>query len=75
MAIEPMEHRGSKLGSMGFFNISIKFLIERVSLCRIFEFWDFGRIASRPQVMVLTTADEQTYVENFSSLGAIAAEK
>jgi hypothetical protein len=44
MAIEPMEHRGSKLGFMGFFNISIKFLIERVPSCRIFEFWDFGRI-------------------------------
>jgi hypothetical protein len=27
------------------------------------------------QTVILTTADEQTYVENFSSLGAIAAEK
>jgi hypothetical protein len=27
------------------------------------------------QTVLLTTADEQTYVENFSSLGAIAAEK
>jgi hypothetical protein len=49
MAIEPMEHRGSKLGSMGFFNISIKFLIERVPSCRKLELWDFCRIASRPQ--------------------------
>jgi hypothetical protein len=140
MAIEPMEHRGSKLGSMGFFNISTKFLIERVPSCRMFEFWDFGRIGSSPQAqmtmslklkmiltltlferaiicpilivgtrvmlvkfckiviflvrvlvkarfpdfqatdpksqtVLLTTADEQTYVQNFSSLGAIAAEK
>jgi hypothetical protein len=52
MAIEPMEHRGSKLGPMGFVNISIKFLIERVPLCRIFEFWDFGRIASRPKAQM-----------------------
>jgi hypothetical protein len=49
LAIEPMEHRDSKLGSMGFFNISIKFLFVRVASCRIFEFWDFGRIGSRPQ--------------------------
>jgi hypothetical protein len=27
------------------------------------------------QTVLLTTADEQTYVKNFSSLGAIAAEK
>jgi hypothetical protein len=52
MAIEPMEHRGSKLGSMGLFNISIKFLIERGPSCRILEFWDFGRIASRPQAQM-----------------------
>jgi hypothetical protein len=29
----------------------------------------------KSQTVILTTADEQTYVENFSSLGAIAAEK
>jgi hypothetical protein len=29
----------------------------------------------KSQTVLLTTADEQTYVENFSSLGAIAAEK
>jgi hypothetical protein len=52
MAIEPMEHRVSKLESMGFFNINIKFLNERVPSCRIFEFWDFGRIASRPQAQM-----------------------
>jgi hypothetical protein len=49
MAIELKEHKGSKLGYMGFFNISIKFLIDRVPSSRIFEFWDFGRIGSRPQ--------------------------
>jgi hypothetical protein len=27
------------------------------------------------QTVLLTTADKQTYVKNFSSLGAIAAEK
>jgi hypothetical protein len=35
---------GSKLGSMGFFNVSMKFLIDRVPSCRILQFWDFGRI-------------------------------
>jgi hypothetical protein len=39
-----MEHRGSKLGSMGFFNTSMKFLIDRVPSYRILEFWDFDRI-------------------------------
>jgi hypothetical protein len=29
----------------------------------------------KSQTVLLTTADERTYVENFSSLGAIAAEK
>jgi hypothetical protein len=29
----------------------------------------------KSQTVLLTTADEQTYVQNFSSLGAIAAEK
>jgi hypothetical protein len=53
MVIKPMEHRGSKLGSMGFFNNSIKFLIERVPSLRIFEFWDFGWIASRPQAQMI----------------------
>jgi hypothetical protein len=37
MAIKPIEHRGSKLGSMNFFNISIKFLIDRVPFCQIGE--------------------------------------
>jgi hypothetical protein len=45
--------RGSKLKSIVFFNISIKFLIERVPSCRIFEFWDFGRIGSRPQAQMI----------------------
>jgi hypothetical protein len=52
MAIEPVEHRGFKLGSMGFFNISIKFLIERLPSCRIFKFWNFGRIGSGPQAQM-----------------------
>jgi hypothetical protein len=38
---------------MGFFNTSIKFLIERVPSCRIFEFWDFGRIGSRPKAQMI----------------------
>jgi hypothetical protein len=29
----------------------------------------------KSQTVLLITADEQTYVENYSSLGAIAAEK
>jgi hypothetical protein len=29
----------------------------------------------KSQTVLLTTADEQTYVQNFSSIGAIAAEK
>jgi hypothetical protein len=29
----------------------------------------------KSQAVLLATAEEQTYVENFSSLGAIAAEK
>jgi hypothetical protein len=29
----------------------------------------------KSQTVLVTTADEQTYVENFSSLGSIAAEK
>jgi hypothetical protein len=29
----------------------------------------------KSQIVLLTTADKQTYVQNFSSLGAIAAEK
>jgi hypothetical protein len=49
LAIEPMVHRDSKLWFMGFFNISINFLFVRVPSCRIFEFWDLGRIGSRPQ--------------------------
>jgi hypothetical protein len=55
MAIKPIEHRDSKLGSIGFFNINIKFLIERVPSCSIFEFWDFGRIGSRPQAQMTTS--------------------
>jgi hypothetical protein len=38
MANEPMNQ---KLRSMGFFTISLKFLIDRIPFRRI---WDFGRI-------------------------------
>jgi hypothetical protein len=51
MAIDPMKHIGLELGPMGFFNISIKFLIERVLWCRIFEFWDFGHRRRWPWVL------------------------
>jgi hypothetical protein len=44
MAIKPMKRRGSKLRLMGFFNISIKFLIDRVPSFWILEFFEFGRI-------------------------------
>jgi hypothetical protein len=47
-----MEYRGSKFESMEFFNISIKFLIDRVPSYRIFEFLDFGRIGSWPQAQM-----------------------
>jgi hypothetical protein len=42
--LKPMERRGLKLESTGFFNISMEFLIDRVPSCRILEFWVFGRI-------------------------------
>jgi hypothetical protein len=44
-----MERGGSKLDSMGFSNISMKFLIDRVPSSRILEFWNIGRI--RQQAM------------------------
>jgi hypothetical protein len=46
-----VESRGWKLGSMGYFNIRIKFFIDRVPSCRLLEFWDFGRIGGRPQAL------------------------
>jgi hypothetical protein len=39
------------------------------------RFPDLQASDPKSQTLLLTTADEQTYVENFSSLGAIAAEK
>jgi hypothetical protein len=39
------------------------------------KFSDSQATDSKSQTVLLTTADEQTYVENFSSLGALAAEK
>jgi hypothetical protein len=35
---------GSKLGPLGIFTISMKFLIEEVPSCPILKIWDFGRI-------------------------------
>jgi hypothetical protein len=39
------------------------------------RFLDSQATDPKSQTVLLTTANEQTYVENFSSLGAIAAEK
>jgi hypothetical protein len=39
------------------------------------RFADSQATDPKSQTVLLTTADEQTYVENFSSLGAKAAEK
>jgi hypothetical protein len=39
------------------------------------RFLDSQTTDPKSKTVLLTTADEQTYVENFSSLGAIAAEK
>jgi hypothetical protein len=39
------------------------------------RFPDSQAMDPKSQTVLLTTADEQTYVQNFSSLGAIAAEK
>jgi hypothetical protein len=41
--LKPMERRGSKLGSMGFFYISMKFLIES-TITPYIGILDFGRI-------------------------------
>jgi hypothetical protein len=51
----------------------IVFFLVRV-LVKV-RFPDSQATDSKFQTVLLTTADEQTYVENFSSLGAIAAEK
>jgi hypothetical protein len=40
----PMKRSGSKLGTLGIFSISMKFLIEEVPACPILKIWDFGRI-------------------------------
>jgi hypothetical protein len=43
MVIRPIKRRGSKLGSMSFSTISIKFLIDRVPIiCSLlWDFWIF----------------------------------
>jgi hypothetical protein len=51
----------------------IIFFMVRVLVKPIFP--DSQATDPKFQTVLLTTADEQTYVENFSSLGAIAAEK
>jgi hypothetical protein len=35
---------GLEFKILGFFIISMKFTIDRVPSCPIFEIWDFGRI-------------------------------
>jgi hypothetical protein len=52
----------------------IVFFLVRVLVIKA-RFPDSQAIDPKSQTILLTTADEQTYVENFSSLGAIAAEK
>jgi hypothetical protein len=51
----------------------IVFLLVRVLVKARFS--DSQATDPKSQTVLLTTADEQTYVENFISLGAIAAEK
>jgi hypothetical protein len=51
----------------------IVFFLERVLVKARFP--DSQDTDPKSQTVLLTTADEQTYVENVSSLGAIAAEK
>jgi hypothetical protein len=48
-----MERKGSKLGSIGFFNTSMKLLIGRVYHHAVY--WNFGTLAgleSRPQAQM-----------------------
>jgi hypothetical protein len=51
---------------------SVFFLVRILDKAR---FLDFKATDPKSHTVLLTTADEQTYVQNFSSLGAIAAEK
>jgi hypothetical protein len=51
----------------------IIFFLVRVLIKAIFP--DSQATDPKSQTVLLTTADEQTYAENFSFLGAIAAEK
>jgi hypothetical protein len=57
-----MERRSSKLRSMGFFKISMKFLIDRVPSCRILEFWVFGQIREQAK----TADDHESQTQNNS---------
>jgi hypothetical protein len=67
MAIEPMEYKGFKLGPWIFSYISIKFLIDRVPSCRIFEFWDFGRIGNYLYAEAFQTSRHMSNFEYRSS--------
>jgi hypothetical protein len=62
-----LNHRNSSYAC-----IIVFFLVRVLVKAR---FLDSQATDPKSQTVLLTTADEQTYVENFSSLSAIAAEK
>jgi hypothetical protein len=51
---------------------SVFFLVRVLVKARLLDAWATD---SKPQAVVLTTADEQTYVQTFSPLVAIGVEK
>jgi hypothetical protein len=55
------------------FACKIVFFLVRVLVKA--RFLDSQTMDPKSQTLLLTTADEQTYVQNFSPLGAIPAEK
>ena len=65
----PMERSGSKLGPLGIFTISMKFLIEEVPSCPILEIWDFGRIEEQATGATCHDIQAQKYphVETFQT--------
>jgi hypothetical protein len=55
IAIQPMERRGPELRSMGFFNISTKFLIGRIpSGIGIFGLWPDWRMSPRRRWLLVS---------------------
>jgi hypothetical protein len=63
MAIKPMERWGTQLVSMGFFNIAIKFLIDRVYHYAIYcNFGTLARLESRSQAQM--TNDHGSQAQN-----------